>query len=129
MNRLFNSKIDRRYQPPLLGYYFVDWEGDHPSLEPFYFLTNCLAKPLLITITLAILLQMALLSSHVGFPIVSGKNPRGSDGAHPGAAGGECFLRYDYGGRCWMLSFFVTIMTTVCGEHGGQSQVLPFAIS
>lgn len=42
VNRILNSKYDRRFKPPLLRY-FVDWEGDHQSWEPFYLLTNCQA--------------------------------------------------------------------------------------
>ena len=35
VNRILSLKYDRRLKPPLLRY-FVDWEGDHPSWEPFY---------------------------------------------------------------------------------------------
>ena len=40
VNAILNSKMDRRYNPPLLKYY-VDWEGDFPTWEPFYVLDNC----------------------------------------------------------------------------------------
>lgn len=56
VNRILNSKYDRRFKPPLLRY-FVDWEGDHPSWEPFYLLTNC---------------QAALDNYHTGNPTADG---------------------------------------------------------
>ena len=40
VDSILNSKIDRRYNPPLLKY-FVNWEGHVPTWEPFNFLTNC----------------------------------------------------------------------------------------
>ena len=40
VNAILNSKMDRRYNPPLLKYY-VDWEGHFPTWEPFYVLDNC----------------------------------------------------------------------------------------
>lgn len=39
INRRLNSKYDHRFKPPILCY-FIDWEGDHPSCEPFYLLIN-----------------------------------------------------------------------------------------
>ena len=40
VNRVLNSKYDRRYQPNLLKY-LVDWEGHLSTWEPFNLLTNC----------------------------------------------------------------------------------------
>ena len=56
VNRILNSKYDRRFKPPLFRY-FVDWEGDHPSWEVIYRLTNC---------------QAALDNYHTGNPTVDG---------------------------------------------------------
>ncbi len=40
VNSITNSKLDRRFQPPLLKYY-VNWESDNPTWEPFNYLDNC----------------------------------------------------------------------------------------
>ena len=40
VNRVLNSKLDRRFQPPLLKY-LVDWEGHPSTWEPFNYLINC----------------------------------------------------------------------------------------
>ena len=40
VNRVLNSKLDRRYSPPLLKYY-IDWEGYLPTWEPFNLVDNC----------------------------------------------------------------------------------------
>ena len=56
VNSILNSKLDRRYQPPLLKY-FVNWEGHTPTWEPFHLLTNC---------------QQALDEFHEAYPGASG---------------------------------------------------------
>lgn len=40
VNRILNSKYDRRHQPHLLKY-LVDWEGHAATWEPFNLLTGC----------------------------------------------------------------------------------------
>lgn len=40
VNRVLNSKLDKRYSPPLLKYY-LDWEGHSPTWEPFNVVDNC----------------------------------------------------------------------------------------
>ena len=40
VNSILNSKLDRRFNPPLLKY-FVNWEGYNPTWEPFHLLDNC----------------------------------------------------------------------------------------
>ena len=40
VNRVLNSKLDRRYTPALLKYY-IDWEGHNPTWEPFNLVDNC----------------------------------------------------------------------------------------
>ena len=39
VNSILNSKLDRRYSPPLLKYY-MDWEGYVPTWEPFHVIDN-----------------------------------------------------------------------------------------
>ena len=56
VNSLLNSKYDRRFQPSLLQY-FVNWEGQNPTWEPFNFLTNC---------------QQALNEYHQAYPTAAG---------------------------------------------------------
>ena len=38
--RIFNFKVNQRFNPPLLKYY-VEWEGYFPIWEPFYLVNNC----------------------------------------------------------------------------------------
>ena len=56
VNAISNSKLDRRYIPPLLKYY-VDWEGHFPTWEPFHVLDDC---------------QQALDDFHASYPAAAG---------------------------------------------------------
>ena len=40
VTRIFNSKVNQRFNPLLLKYY-VEWEGYFPTWEPFYLVNNC----------------------------------------------------------------------------------------
>ena len=40
VTRIFNSKVNQRFNPLLLKYY-VKWEGYFPTWEPFYLVNNC----------------------------------------------------------------------------------------
>ena len=40
VNSILNSKLDRRFQPPLLKY-LVGWEGHASTWAPFNYITNC----------------------------------------------------------------------------------------
>ena len=54
--RISNSKIDKRFNPPLLKYY-VEWEGYFPTWESFYLMDNC---------------QQALDEYHAAYPAAKG---------------------------------------------------------
>ena len=56
INSIINSKLDRRFQPPLLKYY-VNWESDNPTWESFNYLDNC---------------QQAIDEYHVAYPAAPG---------------------------------------------------------
>ena len=54
--RIFNSKVNQRFNPPLLKYY-VKWEGYFPTWELFYLVNNC---------------QQALDEYHAAYPVTEG---------------------------------------------------------
>ena len=54
--RIFNFKVNQRFNPPLLKYY-VEWEGYFPIWEPFYLVNNC---------------QQALNEYHAVYPAAEG---------------------------------------------------------
>ena len=56
VTRIFNSKVNQRFNPPLLKYY-VKWEGYFPTWEPFYLVNNC---------------QQALDEYHAAYPAAEG---------------------------------------------------------
>ena len=56
VTRISNSKVNRRFNPPLLKYY-VEWEGYFPTWEPFYLVDNC---------------QQALDEYHAAYPAAEG---------------------------------------------------------
>ena len=60
VNRILNSKYDRRHQPHLLKY-LVDWEGNTSTWEPFNLLTNC---------------QQAIDEYHLAYPNAAGPHFR-----------------------------------------------------
>ncbi len=56
VDSVLNSKLDRRYNPPLLKY-FINWEGHPATWEPFYLVTNC---------------QQAIEEYHASYPNAAG---------------------------------------------------------
>ena len=56
VTRIFNSKVNQRFNPLLLKYY-VEWEGYFPIWEPFYLVNNC---------------QQALDEYHAAYPAAEG---------------------------------------------------------